>query len=170
MTPVAELALFAIAAAVVLVSGAAVVGSRHLVRAAFWLLPCLLGVAGLFALLGAYFLAAIQVLIYAGAIMLLLLFVLLLTRDIGAPAAAAHNRQAGWALIAAALVAAVTIGVALRAPWQLALAPTRAGTGDIGEALLRTYLLPFEVASVLLLSAIIGAIVIARSEPGEPRS
>jgi len=95
----------------------------------------------------------------------LLLFVLMLTRDIGEPQAAAHNRQSAWALIAAGLLAAVTVGVVSRYSWPLTLAQAPSDAGAIGEALLRTYLLPFEVASVLLLAAIIGAIVIARSEP-----
>jgi NADH-quinone oxidoreductase subunit J len=167
LTPTVELVLFVVMAGTVLVSAAIVVASRNLVRAAFWLLPCFLAVAGLFLLLGAYFLAAIQVLIYAGAIMLLLLFVLMLTRDVGDVHVPAHNRQAGWAIIAAGLVAAVMVGVVSRYGWSVSTAEARADTGAIGEALLRTYLLPFEVASVLLLAAIIGAIVIARSEPVE---
>jgi NADH-quinone oxidoreductase subunit J len=170
VTPTVELVLFLLASATVLVAGVAVVAARNLVRAAFWLLPCFLGVAGLFVLLGAHFLAAIQVLIYAGAIMLLLLFVLLLTRDIGEAQAAAHNRQTAWAVMAAGLLAAGAVGVVLGQSWPLALGPVRADTGAVGEALLRTYLLPFEVASVLLLAAIIGAIVIARSEPRDPAS
>lgn len=165
MSPHVELILFIALAAVTLFSGAMVVGSRNLMRAAFWLLPCFLAVAGLFMMLGAYFLAAIQVLIYVGAIMLLLVFVLMLTRDLGSVMAAAHNRQAGWALIAAGLVAAVTVGVVSSHSWPLSAAPSAASTAAIGEALLRTYLLPFEVASVLLLAGVVGAIVIARGEP-----
>lgn len=167
MTPVIELVVFLVFAVIVLVSAVAVVAARNLVRAGFWLLPCFLGVAGLFGLLGAYFLAAIQVLIYAGAIMLLLLFVLMLTRDAAQAEAPSHNRQAPWALVAAAVLAVVTAQVAVRYEWPLALAPMPASTRAIGETLLRTYLLPFEVASVLLLAAMIGAIVIARSEPPE---
>ena len=167
MTPAVELALFVTMAAALLVSGVAVVATRNLVRAAFWLLPCFLAVAGLFLLLGARFLAAIQVLIYAGAIMLLLLFVLMLTRDVGSAIAAPHNRQAGWAMIVAGLIAAVTVGVVSSYSWPLGAARAPATTAAMGEALLRTYLLPFEVASVLLLAAIVGAIVIARSEPNE---
>jgi len=167
MTPAVELGLFGIIAAALLVSGVVVVASRNLVRAAFWLLPCFLAVAGLFVLLGAHFLAAIQVLIYAGAIMLLLLFVLMLTRDVGSVIAVSHNRQAGWAIIAAGLVAAATVGVASGYSWPAGAPRAPATTAAIGQALLTTYLLPFEVASVLLLAAIVGAIVIARSEPDE---
>jgi len=166
MTPMVEQALFGIMAAVLLVSAVAVVASRNLVRAAFWLLPAFLAVAGLFVLLGAYFLAAIQVLIYAGAIMLLLLFVLMLTRDVGAADVITHNRQAAWAILAAGLVAAATLGAVRHHDWPSAAA-VPATTAAIGQALLTTYILPFEVASVLLLSAVVGAIVIARSEPNE---
>jgi len=164
LTPTVELVLFIILAAGVVVPAVMVVAARNLVRAAFALLPCFLSVAGLFVLLGGYFLAAIQVLIYAGAIMLLLLFVLTLTRNLGEEQVATHNRQAGWAIIAAGLIAAVTLGVVSRYSWPAAAARGPSDVGAIGEALLRTYLLPFEVASVLLLSAIVGAIVIARSE------
>jgi len=167
LTPHVELALFIVISATVLVSAVAVVAARNLVRAAFWLLPCFLGVAGVFVLLGAHFLAAIQVLIYVGAIMLLLLFVLMLTRDVSGATAAPNNRQAGWAIIAAGVLAAVTIGVVSRYQWQAGAAKPSASTAEVGEALLRTYLLPFEIASVLLLAAMVGAIVIARSDPNE---
>lgn len=167
MTPHVELALFIVISATVLVSAVAVVAARNLVRAAFWLLPCFLGVAGVFVLLGAHFLAAIQVLIYVGAIMLLLLFVLMLTRDVSGAIAAPNNRQAGWAIIAAGVLAAVAIGVVSRYQWQVGAAKASASTAAVGEALLRTYLLPFEIASVLLLAAMVGAIVIARSDPNE---
>jgi NADH-quinone oxidoreductase subunit J len=167
VTPHTELALFVLISATVLVSAVAVVAARNMVRAAFWLLPCFLGVAGIFVLLGAHFLAAIQVLIYAGAIMLLLLFVLMLTRDVSGAIAAPNNRQAGWAIIAAGVLAAVTIGVVSRYQWQMVAAKPSASTAAVGEALLRTYLLPFEIASVLLLAAMVGAIVIARSDPSE---
>ena len=167
MTPHVELALFIVISATVLVSAVAVVAARNLVRAAFWLLPCFLGVAGVFVLLGAHFLAAIQVLIYVGAIMLLLLFVLMLTRDVSGAIAAPNNRQAGWAIIAAGVLAAVAIGVVSRYPWQAGAAKPSASTAAVGEALLRTYLLPFEIASVLLLAAMVGAIVIARSDQNE---
>lgn len=167
MTPHVELALFIVISATVLVSAVAVVAARNLVRAAFWLLPCFLGVAGVFVLLGAHFLAAIQVLIYVGAIMLLLLFVLMLTRDVSGAIAAPNNRQAGWAIIAAGVLAAVAIGVVSRYQWQVGAAKASASTAAVGEALLRTYLLPFEIASVLLLAAMVGAIVIARSDSNE---
>jgi len=167
LTPHVELALFIVISATVLVSAVAVVAARNLVRAAFWLLPCFLGVAGVFVLLGAHFLAAIQVLIYVGAIMLLLLFVLMLTRDVSGAIAAPNNRQAGWAIIAAGVLAAVAIGVVSRYQWQVGAAKASASTAAVGEALLRTYLLPFEIASVLLLAAMVGAIVIARSDPNE---
>jgi len=167
LTPHVELALFIVISATVLVSAVAVVAARNLVRAAFWLLPCFLGVAGVFVLLGAHFLAAIQVLIYVGAIMLLLLFVLMLTRDVSGAIAAPNNRQAGWAIIAAGVLAAVAIGVVSRYQWQVGAAKASASTAAVGEALLRTYLLPFEIASVLLLAAMVGAIVIARSDSNE---
>jgi len=160
-----QYALFGFFAAVVLLPALLVVSVRNIVHAGFWLLPTFLGVAGLFVLLGADFLAAVQVLIYAGAIMLLLLFVLMLTRDAGDPQLRQTNRLAVWAGLSCALLAVVTVAVLTREPWAVSPAALAPGfTRSLGQALLGPYLLVFELASVLLLSAMVGAIVIARRE------
>jgi NADH:ubiquinone oxidoreductase subunit 6 (subunit J) len=157
---------FIILALITVIPAAFVVTSRNIFHAGLWLLPTLVGIAGLYLTLGGEFLAAIQVLIYVGGIMVLLLFAVLLTRRIADPEARTHNRLEVWGFICA-LALTILLVWALRQQFGgvAALTPLPAGTtANMGEALLNTYLLPFEVASVLLLAAIIGAIVIARGE------
>jgi len=158
-------AIFYGLAATIVVSAIMTVSLRNMAHAAFWLLPTLLGVAGVFLTLGSEFLAAVQVILYAGAILVLLLFALMLTHGLAEPSIRAHNKQK----IIAAFAAAAVLGVLARAvtsqSWEVTLAALPAdSTAAIGRALVdpRQYLLHFEVASVLLLAAIIGAIVVCR--------
>lgn len=164
----AQYALFLALAAAIVIPAILVVTVRNMVRAAFWLVPCLLGVAGLFVVLGSAFLAAVQVLIYVGAIMVLLLFALMLTSGLGVPIGIARNRQGGWALLIAAALALTIVWTVETHPWAQTAAPIPAHSAEaIGRSLLTTYILPFEVASVLLLAAMIAALVIARREGEE---
>ncbi len=143
-----------------------VVTSRNIFHAGLWLLPTLLGVAGFFLTLANEFLAAAQVLIYVGGIMVLLLFAILLTRRISDPEVSVHNRFEGWALLFAGAIVALLISLTWRElGGKTALMHVPVGTTEqMGTALLGRYLLPFELVSVILLAAIIGAIVIARGE------
>lgn len=160
-----QYALFAVVAASVLVPALLVVTSRNLVRAGFWLLPVFLGVAAAFVLLGADFLAAVQVLIYAGAITVLLIFVLMLTRGAGNPQVRQSNRMIPWALLLSGAVGVLTAFVLGREFWPVTTeTPVPGFTRALGEGLLTTWLFSFELASVLLLAAMVGAIVIARRE------
>jgi NADH-quinone oxidoreductase subunit J len=143
-----------------------VVTSRNLFHAGLWLLPTLFGVAGFFLTLGAEFLAAVQILIYVGGIMVLILFAVLLTRRIADPETNMQNRLTVWAVLAFFCIILILMKVAI-SQFDKGGAPAAAPAGttaDMGTALLGTYLLPFEVASIVLLAAIIGAIVIARGE------
>jgi NADH-quinone oxidoreductase subunit J len=155
--------LFYALAAALLVSAGLVVTSRNIFHAALWLAVALFAVAALYVMLGAYFLAAIQVLIYIGAVVVLAIFVINLTRSvIGAPVTLARR----W-VIPAALVSALTaclIAVALlRSGLPGGTAPDAAGqdwTPALGRHLLGDFVIPFELVSVLLLSALIAAIAI----------
>jgi NADH-quinone oxidoreductase subunit J len=157
---------FVCLAAGALISGLLVVLSRNILHSALWLLPCLVSVAGLFLLLGAEALAAIQILVYCGGIVVLILFAVMLTRGIGDPDVRATNQQLAWGFIGAAGLAGVVLHLLSREAWPVA---SRANLGDVtgrlADALLTPYVLAFEVASVILLVAMIGAIVIARGEP-----
>lgn len=152
-----------------LVSALGVATSKHLVHAGYWLMPTLIGVAGLFATLGAHFLAVVQVLVYVGAILVLIVFALMLTRDIVTAQVVRRTSTSVWAL-ASGIGIAVCSAVAISSVrWPMAgLAPADAQlqTKQLGQALIGRYALPFEAASVLLLAALAGAIVLARADRG----
>jgi NADH-quinone oxidoreductase subunit J len=152
-------------AAGVVISGLLVVLSRNILHCALWLLPCLASVAGLFLLLGAEMLAAIQILVYCGGIVVLILFAVMLTHGLGDADVRVHNQQLLWGFIGAAGLAGVVLHLLSKQFWPGAGAQVRDVTGRLAEALLRPYVLAFEVASVVLLVAMVGAIVIARAEP-----
>jgi len=161
--------LFLLLGAVVLGSALLVVTTRHLIHAALWLVVSLGALAGCYLLLSAELVAWVQVLIYVGAVVVLLLFGLMLTR---APIGPSDDLDSGNRLLAAG-VAVATAGVlgvlvvrAVKdASIDLEASGARAGTAaEIGAALFRSWVLPFEVLSVLLLAALVGAIVLSRRE------
>jgi NADH:ubiquinone oxidoreductase subunit 6 (subunit J) len=148
---------------VALGGGIGMVTAQRLVHSALFLLASFLGVAAIYLLLGADFLMAVQVLVYAGAITILMLFAIMLTpHQIEVRRSDDTPRKLGAGLVAVGfLVVAGYSLVATRWP----LAPTLNGsptTEAIGRMLLGSYALPFEMASVLLLTALVGAIFIAR--------
>ena len=136
---------------------------RDLIRALVLLITSFLGVAGLYITLSADFVAVAQVLIYAGAISILLIFAIMLTPRAGRDNAETFLQIPG--LLLAGLVAFTIAFVSLETDWSIA---ERGGFEEtasaIGEALLDKYVLPFEMASVLLLVAMLGAIVLVRPE------
>ena len=159
------MALFIVLAVFTLGGGLAVVATRNVVQAALALLVSLVAVAGIYLVLYAEFLALVQVLIYGGAIVIVLLFAIMLTRNAEYPRTS-DNRQ--WPL--AALAALGLLGVLVPAFMINAVRgtePQNASFVGIGESLFTTWAVPFEVASLVLLVALIGAIIIARSGPGE---
>ncbi len=159
--------IFAVLALVILGPALMVVTTRNMVHAALWLIGTLFGVAALYAYLNAGFLAVVQVVIYIGAIAILFIFAVMLTRkeirDRGA------QQNAGWWL--SAIVAALVLAglVLLVLSWsgfgkQAAdFPPGFDSVGLLGNALVspNAFVLPFEVASVLLLAALVGAVYIA---------
>lgn len=154
-------------AALTLIPALIVVRTRNIVHAGFWLLPCFVGVAGLFAVLQAHFFFVVQLLIYAGAILVLILFALMLTRDVMNPHVPQTNRLAGWAGLICAATALGAAFLLTNHSWPLSSerpADAHAQTVALGKALIGLYAVPFEVASLLLLAALIGAIVLAKSE------
>ena len=160
-----SLALFIVLAVFTLGGGLAVVATRNIVQAALALLVSLVAVAGIYLVLYAEFLALVQVLIYGGAIVIVLIFAIMLTRNAEYPRTS-DNKQ--WPL--AALAALGLLGVLVPAFLINAVRgtePKNASFYGIGESLFTTWAVPFEVASLVLLVALIGAIIIARSGPGE---
>ncbi len=156
--------IFAIIVAIAGVAGALVVSSRNVVHAALYLVATLGAVAALFLLLGAEFIGWTQVLIYVGAIVVLLLFGIMLTKaPIGS--ATLDNQSRGIAL----LVAAGTFGALTWLIWDAFGEDTiplkqAVRTEDIGRSMFDRFVLPFEAISVLLLAALVGAIVLARKD------
>ncbi|WP_051839820.1 NADH-quinone oxidoreductase subunit J [Streptomyces sp. NRRL F-5126] len=147
--------------------GAAVltVTTRQLVHAALWLVVALGGLAVEYLLLTAEFIAWVQVLIYVGSIVVLLLFGLMLTKaPIGrSPDADSAGRPAALAVaVAAAATLVWVVTDAFRATWIDLGGPAHGSTKVTGQALFRHWVLPFEALSVLLLAALVGAIVLSR--------
>ena len=156
--------IFLLTGAVILIAAIMVVAARNLVHAALWLIVSLFGVAVLFVLLEAGFLAAVQVVLYIGAIAILIIFAIMLTRRVMQDAGPQTNQQ--WWL--SALIAAALFGVLIWAFSQVAYPLANAPVPDNSLVMLGSsfvdpnqYALPFEVASVLLLVALVGSIVIA---------
>ncbi len=165
----AEQIIFLIVGAVTLLSGLMVVTTRNLVHAALWLVATLFGVAVLFALLNAGFIAVVQVVVYIGAIAILFIFAVMLTRKDLRDHAPQLNR--GW--WAGALVAVSTfVGLVLLLRGWSGFSKTASAipsgfdaVSQLGDQLVspNAYVLPFEVASVLLLAAMVGAVYVAFS-------
>lgn len=151
--------------AVTLVAAGGVMVSRNLLHAVLFLILSFVGVAGFFLLLSAEFLAMAQVVIYVGAIAVLLLFAILLT-----PAGGRDNGETAYAAPAALLalsLAAVFIFVLQDTDWATVANDPGTTVADLGTALLGTWVLPFEIASVLLTAALVGAIMLVRSPEEE---
>ncbi|GBD29714.1 NADH-quinone oxidoreductase subunit J [bacterium HR32] len=161
----AEALAFYALAAMVLVGGFLVVQSRNLVHAAISLVPTLLGVAGLYVLLNAEFVTAIQILIYVGAITVLILFVILLTEGATGLRVRQRNEQVPLALLVCGILVVLFLVVLLRVPWGPPTGPMPAyNPGAVGRSFLMPYVLAFEVTSLVILASLVGAIVVARRE------
>ncbi len=156
---------FYIFAAVAALSGGAVISVRNPVHAVLFLILSFIGVAGFFVLLSAEFIAMAQVIIYVGAITVLILFAVLLT-----PRASRDNSETVWALpgmLLAVCLAAIFLFVVHDTQWKTVTDAPLLTTQDLGHALLGTWVLPFEIASVLLTAALVGAIMLTRSAEEE---
>ena len=159
---------FDIMAATVIVGGLGVVLVRSTVYAALFLIMSLMGVAGFYILLSVEFLALVQVLIYGGAVTVLLLFALMLTRTRDMEARLTDGAQKPVAAVAGLALVAAFMTVMHETTWprdtnQLTTVPFN----TIGTALFNRWAVPFEIASGVLLVALVGSIVIAMQEEGE---
>ncbi len=158
-----EALLFYTLATLTVGSAAVVVLARSLIYSAFALLGTFTGVGGLYLLLGADFLAATQLLVYVGGILVLLLFGVMLTHKIYDLDLRSGSTQFAPAAIATGVLCAILCIVAWRTPWASGPGrPPAATTADIGREFLGRFLLPFEAASILLLVALMGAALIVR--------
>ena len=158
---------FAVIAAVGGISAIAVVTARNVVHAALYLVVALLSVGATFLLVGAEFAGWVQILIYVGAIVILFLFGLMLTKaPIGRDTLDNAHRWVGL-LVAAGVFAGLVFLIQDAFPLDSEQFEVfQATTGDVGESMFRDFVLPFEAISFLLLAALIGAIVLARKDEG----
>lgn len=166
---VADALLLALGA-VAVGSGALVVTSSQIVRAGLYLVVSLGAMAGLYLVLGAELVAWVQVLVYVGAVVVLLLFAVMLTR---APIGPSPDLdRPAWP----ALIVGGGVGVGLAAllvdafRWTIYAQPVPGTTERMGAELFGSWVLPFEVLSILLLSALVGAIILSRPDIGAPKT
>lgn len=142
-----------------------VVTLKNIFHSLLFLILCFFSIAGIYILLSAEFVAAVQVLIYVGAITVLLIFAIMLTAQLYSPSIRQSNEQVIPGLLVVGVLLVVTLSVLSRTSWRISTQGIEGqSTVSIGKALLTTYVLPFEVVSLVLLAALIGAIIIARKE------
>ncbi|HLB01030.1 MAG TPA: NADH-quinone oxidoreductase subunit J [Bacteroidota bacterium] len=158
--------IFYFFAAVTIASAAVVVFSRNIIYSAFALLFTFFGVAGFYVLLGADFIAITQLLVYVGGILVLLVFGVMLTNKVVSVEMKTGTLNVGLAMVVVSVAAGTITGIFYATQWKvmpsgMAL-PTTAV--ELGKMLMTGYLLPFEVASVVLLVALIGAAMISRRD------
>ena len=157
---------FYILAATTLICAFVTIMVRDLLQAVLFLALTFVGIAGIYIVLSADFVAVAQVLIYAGAIAVLMTFAVMLT-----PAADRMNSETkfqGPAFILSGLLLAVLVFVIRDTDWQISGRPEFVTTAaSLGQAFMKPYVVPFEVASVLLMTAMVGAIVLTKEEEGD---
>ena len=161
--------VFLVIGVVMLVAGFWVVTSRNLVHAVLMLVLALAGSAALFLMLGAEFVAWTVVLVYIGAVVVLFLFGLMITRaplrrD---PVSLDHARRWPAMLVAAAVFATLAYATTAFFGWAEGSAVEPTSTGQLGDLLFNRFVIPFEAVSFVLLAALIGGIVLARKDPRE---
>ena len=165
--------VFLVLAGVLIGSSLMVVLSRNIIRSGLFLVLAFLGLAGFYALMGATLVAAAQVLVYVGAISVLILFAVMLTQSKSGPARLVFHSQTWAAGIASLIVGLLLIMSVIYTTWPQAMpVPIEQSARDVAKLLFQDYVLAFEVISLLLLAAVIGGIYLARRDtipdPSDP--
>ena len=154
-----------------LAAGSRVVTSRNVVHAVLYLVAALAASAALFLLLGAEFVAWTVVLVYIGAVVVLFLFGIMITRaPLGVETELSHSRSVKIGAAAVSFVLFLVIGASMLDAFEDDAFPAAADatrTAEVGQSIFERFVIPFEVVSVVLLAALIGAIVLARRDPDE---
>jgi NADH-quinone oxidoreductase subunit J len=157
--------LFYLFAFIIIVSAILVVTLRNIFHSALMLILCLFAVAALYLLLRADFMAAVQVLLYVGAVAVLMIFAIMLTSKITSRVIRQQNEQVPVALIVTAVFIVVALIGLGKTVWNIQNRSVPAeSVKTLGELLMTTYVVPFEIVSVVLLAALIGAIYIAKRD------
>jgi NADH-quinone oxidoreductase subunit J len=161
--------LFLALAGILLGAALLVVLGRDIIRSGLWMILSFAALAGIYVLLGAPLVAAAQVLIYIGAISVLVLFAIMLTQSKAGPAGLVFHHQATLAGLAVLVLAAVFVFALTGTAWpQAGTERVASGTDALALLLFDQYVLPFEIVSVLLLAAVIGGVFLAKRETAEP--
>lgn len=137
---------------------------RNIFHAALGLVLALLGVAGTYFVMRAEFLGAIQILLYVGAIMTLVIFSVMLTTRLGDTSIPTSNRQRLPVAVGIIILIGFLARIMTETSWPVKSTLTTVDAVDIGKALMGIYVLPFEIISLVLVAALVGAIVIARGD------
>jgi NADH:ubiquinone oxidoreductase subunit 6 (subunit J) len=154
--------LFIILSVTMIGSALLVVTLRDILRCGLAMMVSFAALAGLYVLLGAPMVAAAQVLVYIGAISVLILFAIMLTQTKAGPIRLVFQTQAVPAALAALVLAILIVLSILATNWNAVAAPIRTGTAELAKVVFDQFVLPLEVVSVLLLAAVIGGIFLAR--------
>jgi NADH:ubiquinone oxidoreductase subunit 6 (subunit J) len=156
--------LYATLAGMIL-SAVGVVTVRNIFRSALLLGMTLFSIAGIYLLLGAEFIAAVQILVYIGGILTLIIFAIMFTKNLSDKTIRQSNEQKGTAFFISSLILAIMVYGIWKTPMQVQVkVPRVIDTASIGRVLFQHYVLAFEIVSVLLLVALVGAIILARRE------
>jgi len=162
-------ALLWILASIMILAGLLVVTMRDIIRCGLAMIVCFGALAGIYVLMGAPLIGAAQVIVYIGAISVLILFAIMLTQTKDAPARLVFQTQAGPAAIAAIVIAIVIALSVAATEWPGVVAERiRYATDLMARFMFDSFVLPFEIISVLLLAAVIGGVFLAKREPGGP--
>jgi NADH-quinone oxidoreductase subunit J len=157
-------ALFVVFSGTMLLAAILVVTMRDIIRCGLAMMVCFGSLAGIYVMAGAPLVAGAQVLVYIGAISVLILFAIMLTQTKAAPTRLVFQTQAVPAAIAAVILVVVLILTVIATPWGGSGERTATKTPDLARDLFANWVLPFEIVGVLLLAAVIGGIFLAKRE------
>ena len=158
--------LFVVFSGTMLLAAILVVTMRDIIRCGLAMMVCFGALAGIYVMVGAPLVAAAQVLVYIGAISVLILFAIMLTESKLAPSRLVFQTQAAPAALAAVLLAIVSVLAILATDWGELAERVNVATRDVAKVLFSEWVLPFEVVGVLLLAAVIGGVFLAKRERG----
>jgi NADH:ubiquinone oxidoreductase subunit 6 (subunit J) len=161
--------LFVVLAATLLGSALLVVTQRDIIRCGLALAASFAALAGIYGMLGNPLVAVTQVLVYIGAVAVLVLFAIMLTQTKNAPLRLAFQTQAWAAALAAIAIAAAIAGAVSQTSWPAAGEVIQIDTPTLARSLFHDYVLPFEAVSVLLTASVVGGVYLARRERGDER-
>jgi NADH:ubiquinone oxidoreductase subunit 6 (subunit J) len=161
-------ALFWILASLMIIAGLLVVTMKDIIRCGLAMIVCFGALAGIYVLMGAPLIGAAQVIVYIGAISVLILFAIMLTQTKDAPSRLVFQTQVGPAAVASVVIAIVIALAVTATDWGASAERVTAGAKLVAKVLFTDFVLPFEVVSVLLLAAVVGGVFLAKREPGGP--